>query len=170
MTLREYLTSVMDTGGLNRVGTCIHKLYYTEYDSDQHVCDNYTEVIQELLQLRADDTLSKDNEICVKTYEVVCPNLKTGYEECVHVGIREISTDSRYSIDLVPWEQLINMHVYLECDIDLIELVSRILYEITFWGWSSEDIHREIAKTKQTMLELEDGAGELIEFDPHEFE
>jgi len=171
MTLREYLHFVIDTGAMNKIGSFLCGKYY-KGGSEQAVCGRYIESIQDILQLEPDQTLLKNTNILVREYETVTPELGDGFETVIHVGLIDTNTKENYAIDLVPWEQIIDMPVQIECDIDVREMVAYILYEITFWGFTAEEIHKQIKKTKQSIAEIESGEAELYEWKDiqHEFD
>jgi len=57
--------------------------------------------------------------------------------------------DEIYSFDFIEWRDIIDMEILKTVKISDIECLAHILWEITFWGFSEE----EIEKQKQITLE-----------------
>lgn len=72
--------------------------------------------------------------------------LEDGEEE-VDLYARLHNIDSRYSIECVPWKEVLAMQIYTDphrysCS----EIVAHILFDITFWGFSEERIAYNISR------------------------
>lgn len=160
MTLRELLTVVIDTGGLHRVAKIIQEKYYSEHTSDQAICDRITDVILELVSLEGDQTLKQDNSIRLTEYTTIVADGPD--EQTIHVGLFEHSTESKFALDLIPWNQLIDLTVKNETPTDLHETVAHIVWEVTFWGTTAQEIDKQIELMQQSRDELEQADGELV--------
>lgn len=160
MTLRELLTVVLDTGGLHRVAEFIQREYYSEYTCRQAICDRITDVILEMVSLDGNHVLKQDNTIQLTTYDVIVDGGST--EQSIHVGLLEHSTEDKFSLDLIPWNQLIDLPVENKTPTDLHETVAHIIWEITFWGTTAHEIDKQIDHMQQIRDEQEQADGESI--------
>lgn len=164
ITLRECLNMVFETGGIHNVTSKLYEKYYTKNDSKQAVCERYTGVMQDLLQLN----ISKNNsdKIVVREYVMHTTTSSDKYvqENTVHVGLRDES-NADYSIDLVPWNEIIDLKVLNETDLDMHHVIACILWEITFWGFTHKEINKQIKKLKKSIDDIESGKTKLIEWD-----
>ncbi len=61
-----------------------------------------------------------------------------------------LSEKSFYALDFVPWEELINLNISSEIQLEDKEIAANILWEITFWGYSSDQIKKESEKLKES--------------------
>ena len=160
MTLRELLTAVLDTGGLHRVAEFIQREYYSEYTCRQAICDRITDVILEIVSLDGNHILKQDNTLQLTTYDVIVDGDST--EQSVHVGLFEHSTKDKYSLDLIPWNQLIDLPVENKISTDLHETAAHIIWEITFWGITAREIDKQIDHMQHIRDEQEQADGEII--------
>ena len=78
------------------------------------------------------------------------------------------STTDHYAADLVSWKELIDLSIVNETNKSMHEIIACILWEITFWGWTDQEVTNERNKLKKTIEDIESGKECLIPFDPQE--
>ena len=54
-----------------------------------------------------------------------------------------VKDDELYAMDFIPWEELIDAEAYVALDMPEKEILAHILWEITFWGFSSDQVISE---------------------------
>jgi hypothetical protein len=162
MTFKELINNVLNTGKVEETMSVICDTYYISRESPVSSIDiitGYTSVVRTLLEITPDDkNVSKYN---------ICIDQRPGDEPReVVVNMYGISDETSYAIDLVPWRELLNMNVIRRpgCSLNLQELLGHILWEITFYGFTSSDIDREIIELKSLCDRIDSGEEELIEF------
>ena len=72
-------------------------------------------------------------------------------EEYIDVCLYSLKEKTYYALDFVAWEELIDLKVYNELDLTDAESLAHILWEITFWGFSSAQIQTEAEKLKKNV-------------------
>jgi K+ transporter len=51
--------------------------------------------------------------------------------------------DELYSFDFVPWRDIIDLEILKTAKISTVECLAHILWEMTFWGFSEEQIEKQ---------------------------
>lgn len=76
----------------------------------------------------------------------------------------ELKTEEDFALDLTPWEEIVEMQVFIHPDIGELHTLAHILWEITFHGWSNEEVKSTAAEIKGTMEDIESKT-QAISFD-----
>ena len=160
MTLREIVNAILNTGSVNKVIDILHDEYFSD-DPIGWVDFSYTNSIRELLELTPDDEFVDDHTIDV--------HVRTGEDgDEINVHLIENSTGESLGIDLIPWRQLVNVKIddnrIVDKD-DIYSLLAHILWEITFYGVTSDQVDKFRADIKQQIADIQSGDAELIEWD-----
>lgn len=147
MTLRELINHVMNRGASLHVYACICDTYYGGKDI-MGVSHTFTAVIRELLETEAstDSMITKDHFLMLNS--VIADG-----EECVEVVLKDTVDDSIYAVDFVQWSDLIDLLVQDNTGLSLELQLAHVLYEITFWGWTAEQIKQEKLKLDEARAE-----------------
>jgi len=139
MTLRELLKETPYKSVFNT----IYKLFYQEkkYLNSKIIEADlaYSKVYETLLDLPEKE--AENHKIYIAGIGSI--------SEDVDVCFLDEIEDEIYSFDFVSWSDIIDMEIFKTAKISDIECLAHILWEITFWGFSQE----EIEKQKQTTLE-----------------
>ena len=165
MTLRDCLHAIFTTGGIHLVGNIIHSNYYTKESNDaQAVCNRYTQVMQELMEL---DKHVDDVEIVIRETDSLTVLTDDDEKTTLYMVLRDSTTDL-YAADLTPWRELIDLNIINETDKSMHEVIACILWEITFWGWTDQEVANERNKLKKTIEDIESGKEHVIPWNPQE--
>ena len=80
-------------------------------------------------------------------------------EEYIDVSLYSPSQAKGFAMDMVPWESLTSMDVQLgeETQLTKPRILSEILWEITFWGYSPEAVEAEKDKLLDSIRDIEEG-------------
>ena len=115
----------------------------------------YTRVIDTLLV----PSIPPTDDYVLKLTNV--PTDEFNDEEYIDVSLFSPSEGKGYSMDFVPWESLSSMGVTLGEDTSLskTQMLSELLWEITFWGFSPEDVEGEKKKLLASLKASEQGEG-----------
>lgn len=62
------------------------------------------------------------------------------FEDYVDVCLYDEEQDELFSIDFVPWENLIQKDIIPKINLTNEQIMAHILWEITFWGFSAEKV------------------------------
>lgn len=62
------------------------------------------------------------------------------FEDYVDVCLYDEEQDELFSIDFVPWENLIQKDIISKVNLTNEQIMAHILWEITFWGFSAEKV------------------------------
>lgn len=139
MTLRELLKETPYKSVFNT----IYKLFYQEkkYLNSKIIEADlaYSKVCKILLDLP---------EKKVENNKIYIAGIGSVSEELDVCFLDEVE-DEIYSFDFIEWRDIIDMEILKTVKISDIECLAHILWEITFWGFSEE----EIEKQKQITLE-----------------
>ena len=78
-------------------------------------------------------------------------------QDYIDVCLYSKQDDQLYAIDFVDWQEIIDCEIKDGCNFaDKNELASYILFEITFWGFSTDDIKKESRKLSDSIKEVAD--------------
>ena len=139
MTLRELIKETPYKSVFNT----IYKLFYQEkkYLNSKIIEADlaYSKVCKILLDLPIKKV--ENNKIYIAGIGSVSEELDVCFLDEVE--------DEIYSFDFIEWRDIIDMEILKTVKISDIECLAHILWEITFWGFSEE----EIEKQKQITLE-----------------
>ena len=65
-------------------------------------------------------------------------------ESRVDVALLDSGVDELFAMDFVSWDELINLPVYFGEAITETQCLAHILWEITFWGFTQEQINKQL--------------------------
>jgi hypothetical protein len=136
MTLKELINKC----NYKSVFNLIYKLHLRQKDEDavSSIDLKFLDAWKELSSLKG--KVDKDLEIHLKKVE------GSTVDTCLY----SLSEKSFYALDFVPWEELINLNISSEIQLEDKEMAANILWEITFWGYSSDQIKKESEKLKES--------------------
>ena len=141
ITLRQLIEAVRESDSFNHVidhVIDIHKEWQLQSrDKLHHV---YTRVCDELLDLPGDPELSG--------YSMVIP-----VDDTSHVHL--CNSETTYALDLVDWNELIDLPVKDSVCTRLSQRLAVILYEITFWGFNRASVLEQAETLKQVSHDQE---------------
>tara|TARA_B100001093_G_scaffold519468_1_gene608623 strand:- start:1015 stop:1485 length:471 start_codon:yes stop_codon:yes gene_type:complete len=154
MTLRE----LINCNAYKNVFNFLYKIYYKDKDSsevekfDVAYLDVWNNLIKKKLNLK------KDYKILIKEFPA---NPEDEFSESfIDVCLEE--KGEIFSIDLVIWNDLIDVEVCKKADICDAEALAHILWEITFYGFSEAQIENfrksldKLSKENGESIDLED--------------
>tara|TARA_R100000808_G_C2152137_1_gene161460 strand:- start:2797 stop:3246 length:450 start_codon:yes stop_codon:yes gene_type:complete len=132
MTLRDLLRTSSFASLFNE----LHRHYYIDRSDDSLVdlCVSYRKAIGELIYLEGRS--SKDWELDVSTVS----SSARDPESYVDVSLRTPSSGKIYGLDLVLWEEVIDLPVTFEDSMSPLVAVAHILWELTWYGFTSAQI------------------------------
>ena len=156
MTLREMLNKTSYKEVFNRL---YRNHYKKKPESEVHnYALEYNKVFNTLINLK----FTGENKY--KIYITEKEEIGLGDDEPVKftdVCLYDEKDDKLYSIDLIPWAELIDLEI-LDClNLDNYDLLAEILWEITFYGFNELDIRDESRKMREACAET----GEAISID-----
>lgn len=125
MTLRVLINKVLDTGGLT---TCIREIINYYYAGDTERVDPLSHALQltvrELLELNK--------------HKAECDILVSPHP--VEVSFYCQEEGRIYAMDLSCWNGIIDATILNKANLDENELLSHILWEMTFYGFTQEEV------------------------------
>lgn len=68
----------------------------------------------------------------------------TEVENELEASLLDTSNDEFFAMDFMPWNELINLPVYFSETITETRCLAVILWEITFWGFTQEQINKQL--------------------------
>lgn len=155
LTLRELVNVIMDTGCITKVTDAVYEMYYEDQDPPTPkpiVGMMYTDTIAEILNIEPDDEF-------IDKYEIYITLEKTEDDSYINVGLLDKKENKPYSIDLQSWSKLVDLKITTTITVDIYCLLAHILWEITFYGMTDEDVMREA----KDLEKLAEDADNLIE-------
>lgn len=149
MTFRELINHVMHRGASLHVYAVISDTHY-KGEHLQEVCDKFTGVIRELLNLPVgpvSNHITKDIFIRVKNTTYMDGT------EGPDVVLYDSAEDKEYACDFTEWVDMIDLQVEDMIGLSVDSMLAHILYEITFWGWNVDQISVERDKLVKSVDE-----------------
>jgi adenylate cyclase len=142
MTLKELINKC----NYKSVFNLIYKLHLKEKDASTVLSMDlkFLDAWKELANLKG--KVNKDLEIHLKKVEGQRRDHSPPLDTCLYC----LSEKSFYALDFVSWEELINLNISSEIQLEDKEIAANILWEITFWGYSSDQIKKESEKLKES--------------------
>ena len=150
MTLRELINSNV----YKNVFNFLYKIYYKDRDSSEVEKFDvaYLDVWNNLL--KKDLNLKKDYKILIREFP-------SDPEDDLSESFIDVCLQDRkdtFAIDLVLWEDLIDVEVNKKAQICDAEALAHLLWEITFYGFSENSI----ASFRKSLDDLSNESGESI--------
>lgn len=144
MTIRTLINQY----SYKKIFNLIYKNYYkdAEYSDAQHADVGFYNAWTELSKMEK----PKEKDMLKSIYVTqVSDDLEPDADPYIDVTIREKSTDELWGIDFIPWDQIIDLDIENASSLGEDELLAAILWEITFWGFSSSKIEQNINKIRE---------------------
>ena len=151
MTISELL-NITD---YKKVFNYLYQVYYKDkrYQREDlmDVDASYNRVFEQLKKIKP--SKNKDlNEL--KIYIATIPDSEL---QNIDVCLYDEDKDELFSMDFVDWKDLINLEIYKTIKMENFQILAHFLWQITFWGFSMEEINAQAQKTK-------DAANESVQF------
>ena len=122
----------------------IYKNFYLKKSYDQ------SDIVElDLAYLNTYNTLINLPESKDVEYDLILKLIKSEEKKEIDVLLLEKSSNEEFSVDFVLWSELIDSNVLMDHGIKPLLALCNILWEITFWGFSEE----EILKQKQITID-----------------
>ena len=131
MTFRELINHVMNRGNLSK---CINYIRSVDSDiNDKHIdtlFNRYTNTVRELIELPGSDTYT-GHTLCIESLI-----------DDDHETSRMYMTDGKdkWAIDFIDWNDLIDLPIKDAISTEVSEMLGRVLYEITWWGFTRSSV------------------------------
>lgn len=94
-----------------------------------------------LLKTKHKESEHKDiNDSEIHLIEISENDADCVFEYYVDVCLYDKEKDELFSIDFIPWENLIQKNIIPKINLTNEQIMAHILWEITFWGFSSEKV------------------------------
>lgn len=133
MTLRELLKETPYKSVFN----VIYKTFYQEkkyLNSKIIEADlSYSKVYKDLLDL-------PENKI--ENQKIYIANVADLAQE-IDICLLDETEDELYSFDFVPWKDIIDLEMLKTAKLSTVDCLAHILWEMTFWGFSEEQIEKQ---------------------------
>lgn len=135
MTLRELLHKASFKSTFNS----LYKVHYKHLDDETvlKLSIKYSDVFDFLKKINFNGDLKFKIYITEKE-EITLDDEKP--EKFVDVCIQDTEKDELYSIDFMPWSELIDLEILNCLDLNNYDLLANILWELTFYGWNPDQI------------------------------
>lgn len=148
MNLKQLLKSINYKSTFN----VIYKSYYKDrkYSDDKiiQIDEKYRKAIEELSNLEFKS--NKDNEdLKIYVLNVEESEDNNGIDVCLF----DENEDQIFSIDFYPWDQLVELEIQNGIGANNEELAAHILWELTFWGFTSEEVNKQAEATLKSIDE-----------------
>lgn len=166
MTLRGLIHDVVTAGDLLVVFNILYDEYYADRDdindnSIDYVIESYASVCKELIKLDVEEYMYySDDQLYVSEEADLDGEIYIG------VCLRNKVTEDTYAVDFIPWNELIDLEIYSLTNLDKNAILAHILWEITFYGYTSEKVNKEREKLEKLIDDIDSGVEELIPFIP----
>lgn len=135
MTLRETIDHVVSRGAQAHIHACIYNVYYRLKDNTfPEIMESYGNVMKELESLP-----SKPDS----NFHIVLQEAVTNDEEYVDVCIYNTVEDEHYAVDFIDWSDLIDLLIEDRIGLAQADQLAHVLYELTFWGFTEDQIKKE---------------------------
>jgi hypothetical protein len=133
MTLRELLKETPYKSVFN----VIYKTFYQQkkYLNSKIIEADvaYSKVYKDLLDL-------PENKI--ENQKIYLANV-AGLAQEIDICLLDETEDELYSFDFVPWKDIIDLEILKTAKLSAVDCLAHILWEMTFWGFSEEQIEKQ---------------------------
>ena len=152
MTLRELINYVMDRGNFHKTVTFLHTTNTTFKERSIHdVTHMYSNMVAELLELPGSDELSN--------YTIIIEPAEQDGEDFIDTHLID-SEGNRVAMDLVDWNEIIDLKINDKVSRELSEMLAHVLYELSWWGFTNQSITDQ----REELIEQSENRENLIEF------
>ena len=76
--------------------------------------------------------------------------IRTNIDVCLY----DEDKDELFSMDFVDWKDLINLEIYKTIKMENFQILAHFLWQITFWGFSMEEINAKLKKPRMQQMNL----------------
>lgn len=139
MKFRELLKE----SGYKQVFNVIYKHYYKDKNHSEDDIISF-----DLLYRKAFDTLLTKSADNSNSFEILLQDIKADGEDIIDVCIKDLKTEEIFALDFIPWAELVDSEVNIREDMKNYEICAHILWEITFWGFTEEEIEAQKEATE----------------------
>ena len=147
MTLRELLKRKSHKNIFN----VIYKYYLTEHTEDE-VIQLSIKFEKALSELKA-TPIGKKSKDSIYLIEI---NAEDKSEDFIDICLHDFKKDELFGLDFLDWIEFIEHEVNAPSRLNQTQIVAHILWEITFWGFSREEIRNNLASLKKDLDSKED--------------
>ena len=138
----------------------IHEYYYKhENCSVDHVSAKYTQASQEMMELPGLPGCEGHTIKIVKDID------STDKETYYDIQLYDPETKQVYSVAYTDWADLIDLEIACDDKVELLEQLGHILYELTFYGFSRDEVAKARAELYSAMDEAKSNPDNMITWD-----
>jgi len=148
---------------------------YHEVDREKidHIRDGYTVAVSELVNLMIEkNNIGKDEELSITVRltnnQTEVEKFGDEFEEYVDVGGIKKGDTENYAIELTDWKDLLSQEVIVEeslkSKLSDLQVMAEILWEITFFGYTNDEVQKQRDEINARWKEIEEGKVKLIEY------
>ena len=149
MNLKELLKSINYKTTFNY----IYKIYYKDkHFEDYKIMEKDASYRKALEELKSLEFEFKEENKDLRIYILKIQD-EDEQGDRVDVCLYDELNDSIFSIDFVPWNQLIELDIQDGINANKEELAAHILWELTFWGFTSQEVEKQAEITLQSVDE-----------------
>lgn len=139
------IKSLMHSMSYKKVFNKIHKYYLKEKTNKEvtNIDRNLYLAWGNLLKTKHKQSKYKEIENCeIHLIEIDKDKGECAGDNYIDVCLYDKEEDDLFALDFQPWEYLIEKDIITSINLNNEELVAHILWEITFWGYSSEKVKK----------------------------
>lgn len=118
----------------------IHKYYLVKYETkkiQEYDCKFY-DAWNSLKKLKYKE--SDDEEVNDSVIQLT--KVSEEGEEYIDIHLLYEKTGATYGMDFLGWEHLLNKAIKTELKLNEEQIMCHVFWELTFWGWTSENTKR----------------------------
>ncbi len=138
-----------------------------KFHNDEDIADwAYHQALTEIRNLDCD---IKDNTMTICVHRVIDEFADEDIEDPTYIDVSGREDGVYYAMEFTPWSQWLSMNIEHDEDITELDALGCILWEMTFFGWSQDEVNERCNEIFQSITEakaeIEAGTAKTIPFD-----
>ena len=145
------ISDLLKTANYKQVFNHLYQVYYRDkrYNTERlmDIDASYHVVFEKLKAAKKQENNDLSN---YKLYIANIPDLDL---KDIDICLYDEENDELFSIDFLNWYQLLDLEIYKTLKMKDFEILAHFLWEITFWGFSMEDVDKQAEITRNATNE-----------------
>ena len=140
------IADLLKTSNYKQIFNHLYKVYYRDkrYNTERLMdIDASYHVVFEKLKAA---TIPENNDL--SNYKLHISNIPDSDLKDIDICLYDEEKDELFSIDFLDWYKLLDLEIYKTLKIKDFEILAHFLWEITFWGFSMEDVNKQAKITQ----------------------
>jgi hypothetical protein len=140
------ISSLLKNANYKEVFNHLYKTYYRDkkyhHERLMDIDASYHMVFEKLKAAKKQENNDLSN------YKLYIANIPDSDLKDIDICLYDEENDELFALDFLNWYQLLDLEIYKTLKMKDFEILAHFLWEITFWGFSMEDVNKQAEITR----------------------